>query len=187
MITEQKILKDTKDRMDKAVAHFHEQLTAVRTSRANPTILDNIMVECYGAQMHLKEVASITAPEPRQILVHPWDPSVLDEVFKALSRNEVGLVPKMDGKVIRIMVPELSEERRNDLKKTVKHMAEETRVAMRNIRREINELVKKGEKDGSFTEDDHFRIEKEIQVKTDEYIKKVDEILAHKEKELTAV
>lgn len=184
---EQKILKELKDRMDKVIHFFQEELASVRTSRANPALVENIMVSYYGSSTKLKELAGITTPEPRLILVHPWDPSALEEVMKALNQNDLGLVPQLEGKMIRIVVPELSEERRNEFRKLAKNKAEEARVSLRNVRREINELIKKGEKDGEFTEDDRFRIEKEVQVKTDDHIKKVDEILAHKEKELTQV
>ena len=184
---EQKILKDMKDHMEKIIHFFQEELASVRTSRANPALVENIMVNYYGSSMKLKEIAGITTPEPRLIMVHPWDPGAVEEVMKVLNQNELGLVPQLEGKLIRIVVPELSEERRNEFKKLVKNKAEEARVSLRNVRREMNEMIKKGEKDGQITEDDRFRIEKEIQVKTDEYIKKVDEVLAHKDKEITQV
>jgi ribosome recycling factor len=186
-MSEQKILKDLKEKMDKVIQFFHEELAAVRTSRANPSLVENIMVEYYGSSMKLKELAGITIPEPRMIMIQPWDVTAVEEVMKALNKNDLGLVPHLEGKHIRIVVPELSEERRNEFKKLIKNMAEETRVSLRNIRRDMNEIVKKTEKDGQFTEDDRFRVEKEVQVKTDEYIKKVDEILNHKEKEITQV
>jgi ribosome recycling factor len=186
-MSEQKIMKDLKDRMEKVIQFFHEELASVRTSRANPSLVENIMVEYYGSSMKLKELAGITTPEARIIMIQPWDVGAIDEVMKALSKNDLGLVPHLEGKHIRIVVPELSEERRNEFKKLVKNKAEEARVSLRNIRREMNEVVKKTEKDGQFTEDDRFRVEKEVQSKTDEYIKKVDEVLAHKEKELTQV
>ncbi len=184
---ENKIHKDVKEKMDKVLDFFHQELGSVRTGKASPALVENIMVSYYGAPTKLKELAGISTPEPRLIVVQPWDQGAVEEVFKALSKNDMGLAPKLEGKLVRVSVPELSEERRNDLKKVLRVKAEENRVSLRNIRRDLNEVVKKSKKDGQITEDDLHRIEKEIQHKTDEYIKKLDGLLEHKEKEIMVV
>lgn len=187
MTFEEKILKEVKEKMPKALEFFQSELATLRTNRATPGLVESIVVDYYGTPTKLKELSGITAPEPRVILIQPWDPGAIDAIEKAISKNELGLMPRVEGKHIRILVPELSEERRIELRKMAKVMAEEARVSLRNIRRDLNELIKKGEKEDQITEDDKFRIEKEVQVKTDESIKKVDEILAHKEKEMMQV
>lgn len=184
---ENKVLKDLKDKMDKVIGFFQEELSSVRTGRASSALVENILVSYYGAPTKLKELAGITTPEPRVIMVQTWDQGAVEEVYKALSKNDMGLAPKLEGKIIRVIVPELSEERRNELKKVIRVKAEETRVSLRNIRRDLNEFVKKGKKETQITEDDLFRIEKEVQHKTDEHIKRVDTLLEHKEKEIMVV
>ncbi|MBI1882618.1 MAG: ribosome recycling factor [Chlamydiae bacterium] len=186
-MVEEKVLKEIKDKMGKTIEFFQVELAGVRTGRATPALVENILVSYYGTPTKLKELAGITVPEHRTLVIQPWDVTAIEEMMKALNKNESGLVPRLEGKIIRIQVPELSEQRRNELKKVVKNMAEEARVNLRNTRREMNELVKKGQKEGKITEDDLFRIEKEVQVKTDDFIKKIDEILVHKEKELAQV
>ncbi|MBI1871576.1 MAG: ribosome recycling factor [Chlamydiae bacterium] len=187
MTFEEKVLGQIKEKMTKTIEFFQDELSGVRSGRANPALVEGMMVNYYGTPTKLKELAGITAPEPRSLVIQPWDIAAIEEIMKALNKNESGLVPKLEGKIIRIQVPELSEQRRNELKKVVKNMAEEARVNLRNTRREMNEFVKKGQKNSQITEDDLFRIEKEVQIKTDDFIKKVDDILIHKEKELTQV
>lgn len=187
MELEQRLVKELKDKMDKAFSHFQEQLGTVRTGRASAAMVDAIMVEYYGTPTKLKELAGITIPEPRMIVIQPWDASATDEIMKALNKNQQGLNPRLEGKLIRVTVPELSQERRSECAKLAKQMAEETRVAMRSIRRDTNEVIKKGQKEGKITEDDLFRIEKDVQHKTDESIKKIDELLHLKEKELMQI
>lgn len=187
MELEQSVMKELKDKMDKAFGHFQDQLGTVRTGRASAAMVEGVMVEYYGTPTKLKELAGITVPEPRMILIQPWDVSANDEIMKALNKNQQGLNPRLEGKLIRVTVPELSQERRNECAKLAKQMAEEARVSMRSIRRDTNEIIKKGQKDSKITEDDHFRIEKDIQHKTDESIKKIDEVLHLKEKELMQI
>ncbi|RKZ22610.1 ribosome recycling factor [bacterium] len=178
------ILKDAKERMKKAVKVVEDELKGVRTGRASPSILQGIKVEYYGTKVPINQVASITVPQPDLLVVHPWDKSVLPEIEKAIRTSDLGLNPSNDGNVIRIPIPPLTEERRKELVKLVRKMAEEGRVAIRNIRRDANEKVRRLKKDGEISEDDAMRLEKEIQKLTDEYIEKIDEVLEHKEKEI---
>ena len=178
------ILKDAKERMKKAVKVVEDELKGVRTGRASPSILQGIKVEYYGTKVPINQVASITVPQPDLLVVHPWDKSVLPEIEKAIRASDLGLNPSNDGNVIRIPIPPLTEERRKELVKLVRKMAEEGRVAIRNIRRDANEKVRRLKKDGEISEDDAMRLEKEIQKLTDEYIEKIDEVLEHKEKEI---
>jgi len=144
-------------------------------------------VEAYGSHMRLRELAGISTPEPRLIVIQPWDATLVQQVERAILKSELGITPRVDGKILRIPIPELDQERRRELDKVCKRMAEEGRVAIRNERRQAHELAKKLQKDGAITEDDLKHAEKEIQNKTDEYIKEIDTVLSHKEKEILAV
>ncbi|HDL10100.1 MAG TPA: ribosome recycling factor [Candidatus Omnitrophica bacterium] len=180
----QEIIKSAKTRMGKSIQALETEFATIRTSRATPALVENIKVEYYGAQVPLKQIASITIPEARMIVIQPWDPNALSEIEKAILKSELGVTPNNDGKIIRIILPPLTEERRQELVKLVKKLAEEAKIAIRNIRRDANEEVRKLEKDSEITEDDRYRTEEEIQKLTDEFIEKVEKVLEIKEKEI---
>ena len=186
-MTVQEVIKDARQRMDKSIEALRSELATLRTSRATPALVENIKVEYYGSQVPLKQLASISIPEARMILIQPWDPNALSAIEKAILKSELGITPNNDGKVIRIILPQLSEERRQELVKLVKRMGEESKVAVRNIRRDANEQVRKMEKESQISEDERYKAEEEIQKITDEHIKKIDEILEAKEKEILEV
>lgn len=183
----QAVLDTMEEKMMKTLEVVHQEFATVRTGKASPAFVENITVEAYGAQMRLREVAGIATPEPRLIVIQPWDPTVVQAVVKAIQTSALGITPVCDGKVIRIPIPELDKERRLQLDKTVKKLAEDGRIAIRNERRQGMEAVKKLQKEGKITEDELKHAEKEIQNKTDEYNKEIDTVLAHKEKEILAV
>ena len=181
------LLSKTDEDMKKHVEKLEAELRAIRTGRANPALLGGIHVECYGSVLPLKQVAAVSVPDARTIEIRPWDPGVLSEVEKALLKSDIGISPSNDGKYIRLNLPALTEERRKDLVKVVRKMVEEYRVFLRNERRHAIEKIKKSEKNKELSEDDRIRFENEIQKLTDQYIKKADEILASKEKEIVTV
>ena len=174
-------------KMDKTLVHLAEEFDAVRAGRANPKVLDRITVEYYGSETQLNGVATISSPDARTLVIQPWDTSLLKEIQKAILSSELGINPQNDGKVIRLIFPQLTEERRKELTKQVKKYAEEAKVAMRNIRRDGMDYVKKLKKNSEITEDDQKKAEKDLQDMLDKFIKKVDEALAAKEKELMAI
>ena len=174
-------------KMDKSLAHLAEEFDAVRAGRANPKVLDRITVEYYGSETQLNGVATISSPDARTLVIQPWDTSLLKEIQKAIQSSELGINPQNDGKVIRLIFPQLTEERRKELTKQVKKYAEEAKVAMRNIRRDGMDYVKKLKKDSAITEDEQKKAEKDLQDMLDKFIKKVDEVTAVKEKELMAI
>ncbi len=174
-------------RMDKSLVHLAEEFDAVRAGRANPKVLDRITVEYYGTETALNGVATISSPDARTLVIQPWDTTLLKEIQKAILSSELGINPQNDGKVIRLIFPQLTEERRKELTKQVKKYAEEAKVAMRNIRRDGMDYVKKLKKNSEITEDDQKKAEKDLQDMLDKFIKKVDEALAAKEKELMAI
>jgi ribosome recycling factor len=186
-MTMQQVLDEMEEKMMKTLEFVHNEFATVRTGKASTSLVENIQVEAYGGHMRLREVAGIATPEPRLIVIQPWDPSVVQSVAKAIQKSELGIMPQVDGKIIRIPIPELDQERRKELDKVCKRMAEEGRVAVRNERRQAIDQAKKLQKDGKITEDDLSHGEKEIQKKTDEYVKEIDTVLAHKEKEILAV
>ena len=182
------ILLEMEEKMMKSVEVVSDEFAKIRTGRAAPALVENLAVECYGGTtMRLKELAGITTPEARMIVIQPWDASVVNEVAKAIQKSELGLTPRIDGKIIRLAIPDLSEERRKDLAKIVKKMAEDGRVAVRHVRREAMDGLKAEQKGGKISEDDLKVHEKEVQAKTDEYIGEIEKLLAHKEKELVAI
>ncbi len=183
----QAALDTMEEQMMKTVEFVHSEFASVRTGKASTSLVENIQVETYGTHMRLRELAGISTPEPRLIVIQPWDATVVQAVVSAIQKSELGINPMVDGKLIRIPIPQLDQERRKELSKVLKHMSEEGRVAIRNERRHGIEAVKKLQKDGKITEDDLKHAEKEIQNKTDEYIKEIDTVLAHKEKEILAV
>ena len=181
------VKKDVKHRMEQAVESVRAELAKLRTGKASPTILDGITVNYYGTNTPLRQVGNVSAPEPRLLVIQPWDRSLLGEIEKAILKSDLGLNPANDGIVIRIPIPSLTEERRQSLVKVGKKITEEGRVAVRNIRRDANEKLKKLEKDHKISEDDLHRSQDEMQKMTDDYIKKLDEILALKEKDILEI
>ncbi len=182
-----KLLREMNARMDKTAQVFKDELTTIRTGKASPALVENITADYYGTPTRLREMAKIATPEPRLIVIQPWDPSVVGNIVKAINQSSLGITPINDGKLVRLPIPELDEERRQDLVRTVRKMAEEARVAVRNIRREQNDELKRLQKEGQITEDDLHREEKSVQEATDNHIKKMDELLAHKEEEIMEV
>ena len=174
-------------KMEKTLDHLEEEFGAVRAGRANAKVLDRITVEYYGTETALNAVANISSPDARTLVIQPWDGSLLKEIQKAILASDLGINPQNDGKIIRLTFPQLTEERRRDLTKQVKKYAEDAKVAMRNIRRDGMDYVKKLKKDNEITEDDQKKAEKDLQDMLDKYIKRVDETLAAKEKELMAI
>ena len=179
--------KDYGRRMDKALDHLAEEFGAVRAGRANPKVLDRITVEYYGSETPLNGVATISTPDARTLVISPWDNKLLKDIQKAIQISDLGINPQNDGKVIRLVFPQLTEERRKDLTKQVKKYAEDAKVAMRNIRRDGMDYIKKMKKDSAITEDEQKKAEKDLQDILDKYIKKADEALAAKEKELMSI
>ena len=179
--------KDYGRRMDKALDHLQDEFGAVRAGRANAKVLDRISVEYYGSETPLAGVATISSPDARTLVVQPWDTSLLKEIQKAIQASDLGINPQNDGKVIRLVFPQLTEERRKELTKQVKKYAEDAKVAMRNIRRDGMDYVKKLKKTSEITEDEQKKAEKDLQDMLDKNIKKVDDALAAKEKELMAI
>lgn len=175
------------DKMAKSLSILKENLNTVRAGRANPALLDKVTVEYYGTPTPLKNIANISVPDPRSLLVAPFDPKSLHEVEKAINVANIGINPSNDGKVLRLQIPALTEERRKELTKLVKKFGEDAKVAIRNERRDANEKLKKMEKDGDLTEDDLKDEEKTVQKKTDDCIKEVDNIVESKEKEILEV
>ncbi|RMG59378.1 MAG: ribosome recycling factor [Deltaproteobacteria bacterium] len=178
---------EMKAKMEKCLEKFKKELAKVRTGRASLSILDGIKVEYYGQMTPLNQVATLTVPESRLIVIQPWDAQMIPVIEKAITSSNLGLNPMNDGKVIRLQIPPLTEERRKELVKNVKKMAEEARVAVRHVRREYMELVKEMEKNKEISEDEMKRFQEEIQKVTDEYVDKVDDLLEKKEKEILEV
>ena len=179
--------KDFERRMGKAVDHLLDEFGAVRAGRANAKVLDRITVEYYGSETPLNGVATISSPDARTLVISPWDTKLLKDIQKAIQTSDLGINPQNDGRVIRLVFPMLTEERRKELTKQVKKYAEEAKVAMRNIRRDGMDYVKKLKKNSEITEDEQKTAEKDLQTMLDKYIKKVDEASAAKEKELMAI
>lgn len=178
------IYRDAESRMKKSLEHLHYELTHIRTGRATPALLDVVKVPYYGSPMPLNQVSTVSAPEPRLLVIQPWDKGMIGEIEKAILQSDLGLNPTNDGNVVRVPIPELSEERRQDLLKVVRKLCEDTRVAIRNVRRDANEHVKVLEKKHEISEDDSHKMLDKIQKMTDEYIKKVDEQFQVKETEI---
>ena len=179
--------KEFESKMKKTCDALTAQLATIRAGRANASVLDQIEVDYYGSPTPIQQVASVAAPDPRSLVIQPWDASVLKGIEKAILASDLGINPQNDGRVIRLTFPQLTEERRRDLTKQVRKYAEDAKVAMRNIRRDGMDYVKKLKKNGEVTEDDQKKAEKDLQDLLDQYIKKVDGELAAKEKELMAI
>ena len=179
--------ENLKERREKTINNFAEKLAEVRAGRANPAILNKIKIDYYGTPTPINQVAGISVPEARLIVIQPWDLSILKEIEKAILASDIGINPNNDGKVIRLAFPELNEERRKELVKDIKKMAEEAKVAVRAIRRDGIEEAKAEQKEGTMTEDELKQAENEIQKITDKHVEEIDEILAKKEKEIMSV
>ncbi len=175
------------EKMKKTISVFEESLSEVRAGRANPNILNKITVDYYGVATPINQIAGISVPEPRMILIQPWDISMLKEIEKAINIAEIGINPNNDGKVIRLAFPELTEERRKDLVKDIRKIAEESKVAIRAIRRDGMDMAKTAQKNNEMTQDDLTAAEAKIQKMTDTKIAEIDELLAKKEKEIMTV
>ncbi len=181
------ITDELKEHMQKTVDYFKDELTTIRAGRANPRILDKVMVSYYGTDTPISQTANISTPEPRLIQIKPFDVNTLDDIEKAINAANLGFNATNDGKVIRIAMPVLTEERRKELVKQVKAMGEEAKVAIRNLRRKANDDAKKHQKDNDMTEDDLKRAEKDIQKMTDDFGKKIDDLLSQKEAEILEI
>lgn len=180
-------LKETKDHMEKAVTAFRHDLTRIRTGRANLSLLEPVRVDYYGTPTPLNQLATLSVPDPKLILIAPWDPKVIQDIEKAIRKSELGLTPSSDGKVVRIPIPDLTEERRKELVKVVKKSAEEFRVQIRNHRRDAIHKVKELEKKGAVPEDESRKAQDRIQKLTEEYAAKIDQVVDTKEKEILTV
>lgn len=180
-------LKPFEEKMKSSISVYNEELKTVRAGRANPAILDKITVPYYGQETPLNQVAGISVPEARLIAIQPWDASLIDAIEKAILKANLGLNPSNDGKVVRLAIPALTTERRTELTKTVSGYGENAKVAIRNIRRDAMDQVKKGEKNGDFSEDERRSIEDEIQKLTDNYIKDIDNITSKKQEEIMEI
>ena len=183
----QDVIKAAADKMDKTIAVIQKDLSTLRAGRANPQILDKITVDYYGTPTALNQVGNISSPEPRLLVIAPWEASMITPIEKAIQKSDIGINPSNDGKVIRLLVPELTEERRKDLCKQVKKRVEEGKVAIRAIRRDSMETLKKMKKDSEITEDDQKNAEKELQKVTDAHIEQIDKVGTAKEKEIMEV
>lgn len=178
------LFQETSDNMDKSISSLKHELNRVRTGRASLSLLDGVKVDYYGTSTPLNQVASLSVPENRLITIQPWDVSVIKDVEKAILKSDLGLTPTNDGKIIRISIPQLTEERRKELVKIVNKISEEHKVAVRNIRRDSNELIKTLKKDGDISEDDAFKAQEKVQKITDDYIRSIEDIYKEKEKEI---
>ena len=181
------IVKRMNGSMEKSLENLQHELSGIRTGKANPALLDTIKVNYYGQTVPLKQVASISIPDPRLIAIQPWDKSIVSEVEKAILASDLGLNPQSDGTLIRLPIPPLTEERRRDLVKVIKRMAEDTKVAVRNIRRDSNDRIKKLEKEHTISEDEMHAKQEDVQKITDAFISRVDEIIHVKEKEIMEI
>lgn len=181
------ILKETESRMDKSIKNLEKEFVGIRTGRANPAILDSVSVDAYGTPMPINQVATVSCPEPRLIMVQPWDKNNLSSIEKAILKADLSLNPSNDGNVIRIQIPELTEERRKELVKFAKQKAEDCKVAVRNIRRDSNDMIKELEKSKEISEDDSKREQDNIQKITDSHIETISKLAANKEKEILSI
>ena len=178
------VVTKTEERMKKSLESLKNDLVAIRTGKATPALLDPVRVEAYGSTMPLTQVASVTAPQPRLLVIQPWDKKMVSAIVRGIQKADLGLNPAEDGELIRVPIPALTEERRLDMVKRVKKLGEECRVGVRGVRRDANEELKKLEKDHAVTEDEAERLRTEVQKVTDRYVGQVDEILGKKEKEI---
>ncbi|MCZ6633480.1 MAG: ribosome recycling factor [bacterium] len=181
------IFAETKTAMQKAIEALQHELATLRTGRASTNLLDSLRVEYYGSQVPINQVANVGAPEPRLLVIQPWDKSVIPEIEKAIQASHLGLTPNNDGEIIRLSIPELTEERRLELVKVTRSKGEDTRVSIRNARRDANDLLKDAQKEGELPEDDARRGQDQVQELTDEFVTKVEDVLKRKEAEIMEV
>ena len=181
------VISEMRGKMDKSIEAYRRDLSKIRTGRASLSLFDGIKVESYGSQMPLNQVATLTIPENRLIMIQPWDTQLIGSIEKQIQKANLGLTPANDGKVIRISIPQLTEERRKELVKQVKKICEDFRVAIRNHRRDAIDILKNQKKDKEISEDDLFSLQDDAQKETDSCIKQIDQIMADKEKEVMAV
>ena len=181
------VIKQTEEKMKKSLSALEEEFNTLRTGRASPALFDKIRVEYYGNPTPINQVATISVPEARLVVIQPWDKSVIGEIEKAIQKSELSVNPSNDGKVIRINIPPLTEERRKEYVKIAKNMAEQSRVSIRNVRRDANDELKKSQKDGEISEDDLKRAEDEVQKLTDKYVEEVNTMLEAKESEILEI
>ena len=183
----EKIFNDLKDDMEKTIQSLEKSFSKLRTGRASLSLLDGIKVDYYGAPTPLNQVANLSVPESRLIVISPWDSSIIGTIEKAIQKSDLGLMPSNDGKVVRLAIPVLTEERRKELAKVGKKMAEEAKVKLRNARRDANERLKALKKDNKISEDEMFTYQEEVQKKMDKYIEKTDSVFQAKEKEIMEI
>jgi len=183
-MTVKEIVHNTEERMKKAIDATRREFSEIRTGRANPSLVEGLRIDYYGTPTLIKQIASITIPDARLIIIQPWDPMAIAEIEKTILKSNLGITPMTDGKLIRLSIPPLSRERREELTKVVKNMAEEGRISLRTIRREANEAIKKLEDDKVIPEDERFKSQDQIQKLTDRYIQNIEQILKDKDKEL---
>lgn len=186
-MTVESALADAADKMDKAVSVLKEELSGIRTGRATPALLSRLTVDYYGTQVPIQQLASFSVPEPRTLMIQPFDKHAISAMEKAIQASDIGITPSNDGSVIRLAFPPLTEERRNELIKLVHHRGEEGRIAVRNVRRHAKDELERLERDGAISEDDLIRSEKELQKLTDQHVAGIDEVVAHKEQELKEI
>lgn len=187
MATLKEVMHEAHEKMNKTNEAVQREFSTIRTGRASSALVDAIKVECYGSFMPMKQVASISTPDPKLIVIQPWDATILADIEKAILKSDIGITPLIDGRVVKLGIPQLTQERREELVKVIKKMAEDGRISIRSIRRDINERIKKLEKDKAIPEDESFKSTDEIQKLTDKHIKDIDAFLSKKEKELLEV
>jgi len=180
----EELLKEVVEQMDKSIQALHKELSRIRTGRASLSLLDGIKVDYYGTLTPISQIATLSIPESRSITIQPWDTNIIGDIEKAIQKSELGLNPMNDGKIIRINIPSLSEERRKELVKVVKKIIEDCKISLRNHRRNTNETLKTMKKEKELSEDEYFNKHNEVQKTTDEYISKCDKISSEKEKEI---
>lgn len=183
----EEVLEDLKKSMEKSIGSFQNELKKIRTGRASTALLDGIMVDYYGTPTPLNQLGTISTPESRLITIQPWDVNSIGDIEKSILKSDLGLTPQNDGKLIRITIPSLTEERRRELVKHVKNMSEDYKIALRNHRRDTNDYLKEMKKEKEISEDDFFRLQDRVQEITNDYVKKTDEIFADKEKEIMEI
>jgi ribosome recycling factor len=181
------LLHDTEEKMKRAIESLRRDFGNVRAGRATPAMLERVTVDYYGTPTPVNQVANVSAPEPRMLIIQPWEKAMLAAIEKSILKSDLGLTPNNDGNTIRLNIPQLTQQRRTELVKTTKKMAEEAKVAVRNLRRDANDILKKLEKDKTISEDENKRAQEEMQKLTDKYVKEIDRTAEHKEKEIMEV
>lgn len=181
------VLKKAEERMNRRIDHLNDEFAAIRAGRANPAVLDRVVVDYYGAPTPVNQLAAVSVTEARTLMVQPWDASVLTQIERAIQMSDIGINPQNDGKALRMVFPPLTEERRKDIVKEIKELAEETKVGVRNVRRDTVDKFKKMKKDGEITEDDQKQAEKKTQELTDKFVKEIDALTEKKQKEIMSI